>query len=97
MSGPWVPDNVVLVPELASGTLAIEERALTTAELLATSPGPDVLPAVSASEERRGRLERDGDRWRLARSAFPTELLAALAALQDVRDLGTSPGLGLTV
>lgn len=40
-------------------------------------------------------MQRQGDRWRLIPEAIPPDLRAALAALQDLTDLGPSPTPGL--
>jgi hypothetical protein len=42
------------------------------------------MRAILADEERRGRVEREGDRWRLISESFPPALLAAVAALDGV-------------
>jgi hypothetical protein len=39
------------------------------------------LRAVLVNEERRGRVERKGDRWRIVADAFPPEVLQAVALL----------------
>ena len=77
---------VVVVSEPVDCRAAVQPpiQGLTTAELLASSPRPEALRAILASEERRGRLERDRERWRLVRDAFPADLLAAMAALDQV-------------
>jgi hypothetical protein len=56
---------------------------MTFAELLERSPGSRVaLQTVLLAEERSGRVERVGDRWRIVRGAFPADLLAALELIE---------------
>jgi hypothetical protein len=35
------------------------------------------------NEKRKGRIERLGDSWRIVPAAFPPDLLAAVAALDE--------------
>ena len=58
---------------------------MTYAKLRATSPRPTQLRTVLFDEERRGRVERQGDEWRIVPSAFPADLLEAIGTLDGFR------------
>jgi hypothetical protein len=47
------------------------------------------LQIILSNEQQRGRVECDGRRWRLIPEAFPADVLAALALLDE---LGSWPG-----
>ena len=54
------------------------------------------------NEERRGRVERNGDRWRIVPGAFPPEVLQAIGLLDDAGSwselhLPADPGIGTRV
>jgi hypothetical protein len=64
--------------------LTMDDRAevsggLTIVELRAGSPAPAKVQAVLIDELRLGRVERQGNRWRLVSGAFAPDLLEALA------------------
>jgi hypothetical protein len=52
---------------------------LTIVELRAGSPAPAKVQAVLIDELRLGRVERQGNRWRLVSGAFAPGLLEAIA------------------
>jgi hypothetical protein len=64
--------------------LTMDDRAevssgLTIVELRTASPAPAKVQAVLIDELRLGRVERQGNRWRLVPGAFAPDLLEALA------------------
>ena len=64
--------------------LTMDDRAegssgLTIVELRTASPAPAKVQAVLIDELRLGRVERQGNRWRLVSGAFAPGLLEGLA------------------
>ena len=52
--------------------------------LARSSPRPEHLATVMALEQRAGRVERRGNRWRIVPEAFAPEVLEAIALLDEV-------------